>query len=483
MSSLKLDLKYRPANFRDVLGNDGVKKLLLIRSKQGTLRAQSMMFGGPKGCGKTSLARIVAKAMVCSSVIDGEPCGSCPSCIAVADGTHQDVEELDAASQGTVDKIRSMVQDADYVPIGGSPVRIYIIDEAQRLSRQAQDALLRAIEDRILHVILCTTEPHKIQGPIRDRLEEYPIRPPDQATVTSKLTAICSAERIDFEPAAIDMIVSLNSCTPRSCIMSVATIHVSGSVTVEAVRDLFRFSSHELIDSLLTSLDSDIKTAFSVFDKLSGTESATWVRDDIIAAIAGAVRSEAGVRSGYPITTHFYQTRRIGWVKVAQNLGHIDRPTFPDILVSLLPDKILYNPLPESIHSTPAFSVATPPSVSAPMPTPAPAPPPPIISPPPILASQPMFPESSPLPSPPSPVVKPMEAHTFGSVEVDGVRFTDNETLTSLDGKVKSIPGATPDLFPTANTSELVEFNRDRVPITEKEFVSGLLGRLRSTER
>ena len=95
------DLKYRPRKFKDVLGNDGVKQLLIARIRQGTLGDQSMMLGGPKGCGKTTLARLIARSLLCSSITDGEPCGECPACVSILDETHPDVEELDAASQGT----------------------------------------------------------------------------------------------------------------------------------------------------------------------------------------------------------------------------------------------------------------------------------------------------------------------------------------------------------------------------------------------
>src|SRR5690606_30604207 len=121
----KFDLKYRPQTFTRVLGNSGVKKLLLTRSQNKSLSDQSMMLSGPKGCGKTSLARIIARAISCTDLQDGEPCNECVNCISITSESDHNFQELDAASQGTVDRIRDMVREADYQSLNGMK-QVYI---------------------------------------------------------------------------------------------------------------------------------------------------------------------------------------------------------------------------------------------------------------------------------------------------------------------------------------------------------------------
>lgn len=477
----KLDLKYRPLRFSDVLGNEGVRKVLLKRSADGTLGDQSMMFGGPKGCGKTSMARIVARALLCESLDGGEPCGVCPMCRAILDDACDAVEELDAASQGTVDRVRSMVQEADYGTIGGGDRHVYIIDEAQRLSKAAQDALLKAVESRLFIVILCTTEPQNIKGPIRDRVEEYPVYPPALDDIVARLEAVCKAESVKADRDALTVIAEMTGRTPRSCLLAVDSISVLGDVTLDLVRAHFRFNSYSIVERVLRDLDSNPASAFSFLDHLSRQEGPTWIRDSIVLAISSGLRSQIGAKATYPTKTDFFSVRGRGWADLARDLSRIDRPSMADIEAALL-SSISASFFPQqSTSSLPPrqLSVDPEPDLDPPLPR---------------IEREPSLPEAKadpPLPpppppsqaEPPPPQAEPKSAPSAEQtphpkeVTVDGVTFSRTESLTTLDEKISFRKN-------DEDTGERVEIpvglDESRAPITEKEFVSGFLGKYRA---
>ena len=464
----KLDLKYRPRRFSEVLGNAGIRRLLLARSRDGTLGDQSMMFGGPKGCGKTTMARIVARAMLCRDLADGEPCGSCHMCLSILNDSCQSVEEMDAASQGTVDRIRAMVSESDYGTVDGSDHRVYIIDEAQRLSKAAQDALLKAVEGRFFIVILCTTEPQNIKGPIRDRMEEYPVYPPEVGELTARLSDVCASESIQFEPEALELVVRMNKRTPRSCLLSLSALHSLGPISASSVREYFRFDSYVFVDRVLSSLDSDPVSAFESLDGLSSKESPTWIRDAIVFAVASGLRSDVGARSTYPTDLHFFPVRGRAWLSLAHDLGRIDRPSIADIEAALLTDSSAFvarSSVDALAPPTPVARAAAPPAARAAAPPAAPPSPPTMASDLPVSKSD--LSSSVSVPSNPD-----------KELEIEGVTFSSRENLTSLDSKV--FPSSVEQ--PEDRGSVSVELDESRVPITEKEFVSGFLGKFRGIQ-
>lgn len=441
--SSRLDLKYRPRKFSEVLGNEGVVQLLLKRSRAGTLTEQSMLFGGPKGTGKTTLARIVAMAIVCQDKQDGEPCGSCPSCVSVLGETSTCVEELDAASQGTVDKIREMVRDSEYESLDGTG-NIYILDEAQRLSPASQDAMLKAIEDRSITAMMCTTEPHKIRGAMRSRLEEYPISAPSTNSMVSRLESICASEQIPHDPAALGVLAKASQNCPRVCIRAVETMAVSGPVDMNAVREFLRFGSYETVDKILATIDEHPRPAIQAFDELVDREGATWVRDTMLFAVSSGLRIDVGASHVYPCHITFFQTRLRQWAEFARQIGVMDHPTGSGILSSLLSTRFGMVPsTPHAVSTNPIPSVPTP--VVSSVPTP--------------VISQ-------------SPALSP----SMGSpLEIDGVQFSSNERLTTLDAKI----GARQEPVPEPE-SQSVEYRSDMIPMSDREFARGFISRLKS---
>lgn len=449
----RLDLKYRPRKFAEVLGNDGVVQLLLKRSADGTLTDQSMLFGGPKGVGKTTLARLVAMAIVCRDKEAGEPCGSCNSCQSILDETSSAVEELDAASQGTVDRIRDMIQDAEYeVPDGIG--NIYILDEAQRLTQAAQDTMLKAVENRSIMVMMCTTEPHKIKEALRSRAEEYPIAAPPIDQLVSKLVKICELEGIQHDPEALRIIARMTQSCPRVCIKAIETMSVMGPVDIAAARKFLRFDSYEAVDRVLARIDDQPRAAIDAFDALVDREGAAWVRDAMVLAISSGLRVDAGAKPSYPVPTTFFQTRLRKWSDFARQIGVVEKPTPAGLLAALL--------------STPDSCAHQAPSL-APHPPVIPSPPASMLPPPPPAKASPT-PESK---QEPEPKPKPVE-----QLEIDGVTFSRQENLTTLDSKIGSTPSGPP---PPATDSEPggVEFRSDKVPMPDREFARGFISRFR----
>ncbi len=194
--------KYRPQGPSEVLGQDHVIRALSGAVREGRL-AHAFLLCGPRGTGKTSTARILAKMVNCESGPTPEPCGSCDQCVAVRDGQHLDVVEIDAASHGGVDDARDLREKAPTAPVQGRE-KVYIIDEAQRLSREAFDALLKVFEEPPdgVRFVLATTEPHKMPATIVGRCQRFDFRRGSMDVVSEYLERIAKEEGIALSEEA-----------------------------------------------------------------------------------------------------------------------------------------------------------------------------------------------------------------------------------------------------------------------------------------
>lgn len=224
----QLARKYRPVMFGDVSGQKPVVALLYLMCKRGTVPG-GMLFYGERGCGKTTMARLVARALNCEAEAGKAnewPCGQCPACTAVGNDTHPDVKELDAASNGSVEEIRAIRSSASYGPVVGR-YKIYIIDEAHGLSGPAFEALLKILEEPPPGVlfILCTTQPGSVPETVRSRCSPFRFDPFPVAVICARLAHICETEGLAAEPALLaaiaeaarggmrDAVVRLNQVT------------------------------------------------------------------------------------------------------------------------------------------------------------------------------------------------------------------------------------------------------------------------------
>lgn len=206
---LALYRRYRPENFSEVIGQDHVT--VPLRNALSNNRVNhAYLFSGPRGCGKTTSARILARAINCEKGPIAEPCGVCKSCTDLARGGPGsiDVIEIDAASHGGVDDARDLRERAFFSPVE-SRYKIYIIDEAHMVSTQGFNALLKLVEEPPPHLkfIFATTEPDKVIGTIRSRTHHYPFRLVPPKLLADYMATLCEAEGVTIAPAALPLVV------------------------------------------------------------------------------------------------------------------------------------------------------------------------------------------------------------------------------------------------------------------------------------
>src|SRR5690349_22470643 len=207
MSYQVIARKWRPQKFDDVVGQQAVTRTLRNALASGRL-AQAFVFAGPRGVGKTTTARILARALSCEQGPTADPCGVCDACVEIAEGRDMDVIEIDAATNTQVDKVRAVIIDG----LGMAPVRnrykIFIIDEVHRLSPQSFDALLKSIEEPPPHVVfmMATTEIDKVPPTIQSRSQVFELKTIGVKQIAEQLQAIAAAEQITIDPAAIMLI-------------------------------------------------------------------------------------------------------------------------------------------------------------------------------------------------------------------------------------------------------------------------------------
>ncbi|MDR1732866.1 MAG: DNA polymerase III subunit gamma/tau [Synergistaceae bacterium] len=201
---ISLYRRYRPQKFSEVAGQSAAVDVL-VRSLQRARTGQAYLFSGPRGCGKTTVARLLARALNCLAPVEGyEPCCSCKNCLAIAAGESLDVIEIDGASNNGVEEIRELRSHILSVPMS-SKYKVYIIDEVHMLSISAFNALLKTLEEPPEHVvfILATTEAHKVPVTIRSRCQHIPFHRIETRIICERLIQVCEAESVKFQPEAL----------------------------------------------------------------------------------------------------------------------------------------------------------------------------------------------------------------------------------------------------------------------------------------
>ena len=196
MSYMALYRKFRPQTFDEVKGQEAIVQTLKNQIIQNRI-GHAYLFCGTRGTGKTTLAKIMARAVNCEHPVNGNPCGECETCKAIANGTSLNMVEMDAASNSGVDNIRELIKEVDYRPTRGK-YKVYIIDEAHNLSPEAFNALLKTLEEPPEHVIfiLATTEAHKILVTIMSRCQRYDFKRIPLETITDRMRELTERENV-----------------------------------------------------------------------------------------------------------------------------------------------------------------------------------------------------------------------------------------------------------------------------------------------
>lgn len=272
MSYTALYRKFRPQEFEDVKGQEHIVTTLKNQIKAERI-GHAYLFCGTRGTGKTTVAKIFAKAVNCEHPVDGSPCGECPTCKAIADGSSMNVIEIDAASNNGVDNIRQIREEVTYRPTEGK-YKVYIIDEVHMLSAGAFNALLKTLEEPPAYVIfiLATTEAHKIPITILSRCQRYDFHRISIDTIAGRLMELMQEEHVDVEERAIRYVAKAGDGSMRdalSLLDQCIAFHLGETLTYENVLEVLGAVDTEVFSRLLRQiLNKDIAGAVGTLDVL-----------------------------------------------------------------------------------------------------------------------------------------------------------------------------------------------------------------------
>lgn len=263
--------KWRPRTFDGVVGQTAITDTLKNAIKRGKI-SHAFLFAGPRGTGKTSCAKIFAKALNCTNLQDGEPCNECENCLAADQGTMNDIIEIDAASNNGVDEIRDIRDKVKYAPTQGK-YKVYIIDEVHMLSMGAFNALLKTLEEPPEHVvfILATTELQKVPATIISRTQRYNFKRIDQHDLIARMTYILGQEKIDFEEKALEVIAQVADGGMRDSLSILDQIlsYDQDKVKYDDALRITGYAAQEKIEQvLLNLLKGETSEAFEIVHNL-----------------------------------------------------------------------------------------------------------------------------------------------------------------------------------------------------------------------
>ncbi|MGH2776484.1 MAG: DNA polymerase III subunit gamma/tau [Actinomycetota bacterium] len=270
MPYVSLYRKYRPQTFSEILGQEHVSTTLANAITEDRV-AHAYLFTGPRGTGKTSTARILAKALNCEQGPTPNPCGKCDSCVAIARGSSMDVFEMDAASHSGVDETREILSG---VPLAtaGSRKKIYVIDEVHMLTTQSFNALLKTLEEPPDHVIfvLATTEAHKVLPTIVSRTQRFDFRRMPVASLVDLLSDVAKSENIDIDPDAIEVVARHAEGGARDALSALDQLRsLEGHITVDDAERLLGERGEDAFFQLFDAIvDADIGTVFTTLDSM-----------------------------------------------------------------------------------------------------------------------------------------------------------------------------------------------------------------------
>lgn len=297
---MSFDTRYRPTRYEDVLGQDATVSVLRRFVHTGSGFHQSYLFCGSRGSGKTTLGRILARALLCENPQDGNPCDQCTSCRSILEnGSSECFSEQDAATKSGKENILKITEDLDYATFSGKR-RLYLFDEAHQLSRQSLDALLIPLEtdvsgtqDKKLVCIFCTTEPEKMRATIFSRCAPaFVIKMVPPEKIADRLAWICGQEKIQYEHPALVAIAESVECHIRDAIKAVEGVSMLGPVNLENVRRYLKTDVNDILVQIISCIGSDIGKAMALSEEVCQRLSPTTIYERLaeISMLAYKVR-------------------------------------------------------------------------------------------------------------------------------------------------------------------------------------------------
>lgn len=329
---MSLDTKYRPTRYEDVLGQEGSVRILRGYVRSGAGFHQSYLFAGPWGSGKTTLGRILARALLCESPADGAPCDRCSSCLSILEGgTSENFVEIDAATNSGKDSIRKIVEETTYSSFSGKQ-RIYLFDESHRLSTDALDALLKPMEecvpgsqDKTLICIFCTTEPERMRATILSRCAPaFTIRPVSPAEIGKRLAQVCEKESIPYQADALELIGELSECHIRDALKAVEGVSNLGEVNRGNVASYLHLNTHELALEVLGSIAEDLPLALKKASELLVSSNPSTVYERLANSAMMAFQVSIGLASA-PSFLDLKKVQELGKKAGPRLLSYVER--------------------------------------------------------------------------------------------------------------------------------------------------------------
>ena len=373
---MALDTKYRPRTYGDVLGQQATVSVLKQFVVEGRGYHQSYVFCGQHGSGKTTLGRILARALLCEAPVEGSPCDECSSCRTLLDGhTHECFVELDAATKSGKPDLARILEDMQYSTVSGKR-RIYLFDESHRLSKQALDALLKPMEDnspgsedKRLVCIFCTTEPEKMVGTIFSRCAPaFVIRSAPQGEIVERLNEICGQEGIEAEADALDLIVEQSESHIRDALKMVEGVSMLGAITSKTVASYLHLDANDGVLDLLEALGKDLATAVARATDLSMALSPSAAYERMAEASMLAYKVHLGVVKRIPAKWDTERTQALSsqgpaWLNVATRFAAPPhRPTRQTLVLDVASAHHLFGDLSAVVQGHPVVVTSPPPS-------------------------------------------------------------------------------------------------------------------------